>query len=179
MAESDEFHMKNIEISRYQDRDNECSKEKGKTKRGKKRLDKEIPDFTDEQNDTTIRFRFGEQPYFFLFSFFFFFIFFCQTSEEFTRTGSTGAFCRDATAWKSERKRDFHSSCASLHSPRHGFNTTENLTRVSASDSCLGPHFSPILANIARFLHLHFFFVVFFFLFCFISLNSSSISIRC
>ena len=75
LAESDEFHMKNIEISRYQDRDNECSKEKGKTKRGKKRLDKEIPDFTDEQNDTTIRFRFGEQPYFFLFSFFFFFSF--------------------------------------------------------------------------------------------------------
>ena len=115
----------------------------------------------------------------FFFRFFFFFIFFCQTSEEFARTGSTGAFCRDATAWKSERKRDFHSSCASLHSPRHGFNTTENLTRVSASDSCLGPHFSPILANIARFLHLHFFFCRFFFLFCFISLNSSSISIRC
>ena len=99
----------------------------------------------------------------FFFRFFFFFIFFCQTSEEFARTGSTGAFCRDATAWKSERKRDFHSSCASLHSPRHGFNTTENLTRVSASDSCLGPHFSPILANIARFLHLHFFFCRFFF----------------
>lgn len=112
------------------------------------------------------------------FFFSFFFTFFCQTSEEFARTGSTGAFCRDATAWKSERKRDFHSSCASLHSPRHGFNTTENLTRVSASDSCLGPHFSPILANIARFLHLHFF-LSFFFLFCFISLNSSSISIRC
>lgn len=100
------------------------------------------------------------------FSFFFFFSFSSVRRRKNLRERDRPVpFCRDATAWKSERKRDFHSSCASLHSPCHGFNTTENLTRVSASDSCLGPHFPPILANIARFLHLHFFLSFFFFSF--------------
>ena len=152
--------MKNIKISRYQDTDNECSKEKGKTKRGKKLSDR-VARFHRRTKRYDDPVPFWRTTVFLSFSFSFSSV---RRSEEFARTGSTGAFCRDATAWKSERKRDFHSSCASLHSPRHGFNTTENLTRVSASDSCLGPHFSPILANIARFLHLHFFFVIFFFL---------------
>lgn len=101
-------------------------------------------------------------------------VFIIKNLEEFESEDASIAAAR--RLGKVNGNGDFHSFCASLHSPAQRFLTpTENLTRVSASDSCC---FRPVIYffffsyNIARFFHPYSFFfsfLSFFFFFMFFS----------
>lgn len=119
-------------------------------------------------------------------------VFIIKNLEEFESEDASIAAAR--RLGKVNGNGDFHSFCASLHSPAQRFLTpTENLTRVSASDSCC---FRPVIYFFFFPIILHDFFILIlffslffpffsflcffrFFLFFSFTLNSSSISIRC